>query len=113
MSHVWSQEEGADRPFAHADIGFLLGGRDGRLLLITAFTLRLLMLALTRLRSVADPELRTLLAGVVSPLFGILALYVGGSATTASPLAPYLWFTAGLMAYWLITRRDLLIAGRG
>ena len=39
MSHVWSQEEGADRPFAHADIGFLLGGRDGRLLLITAFAL--------------------------------------------------------------------------
>ena len=83
------------------------------LLLITAFTLRLLMLALTRLRRIADPELRTLLAGVVSPLFGIVALYVGGSATTSSPLAPYLWFTAGLMAYWLITRRDLQIAGRG
>ncbi len=75
------------------------------LVLLVAFMLRLLLLALIRLRGIADPELRTLLAGVIAPLFGILALFVGGPATTSSPLAPYLWFTAGIMAYWLITAR--------
>jgi hypothetical protein len=82
------------------------------LLLLVGFTVRLLVLGLTRLRRIADPELRTLLAGIIAPLFGILALYVGGPATTSSPLAPYLWFVAGIMAYWLISRPDLRVAGR-
>ena len=82
------------------------------LLLLVGFTIRLLVLGLTRLRRIADPELRTLLAGIISPLFGILALYVGGPATTSSPLAPYLWFVAGIMAYWLISRPDLRLGGR-
>lgn len=74
-------------------------------LVLVGFTIRLALLALTRIRSVLDPELRTLLAAAVAPIFGIMALYVSGPATTGSPLAPYFWFIAGTMSYWLLTAR--------
>jgi glycosyltransferase involved in cell wall biosynthesis len=73
------------------------------LIILVGFTIRLLALALTRLRRVPDHETRTLLAAIVSPLFGVFALYIGGPATAGSPLGPYLWFTAGIMSYWLMT----------
>jgi hypothetical protein len=73
------------------------------LIVVVGFTIRLLALALTRVRRVTDPEVRSLLAATAAPLFGIAALYVGGPATSSSPLAPYLWFVAGVLAYWLMT----------
>jgi hypothetical protein len=72
------------------------------LVIMVGFTLRLLMLAITRLRRIADDELRTTLAAVVAPVFGIFALFVGGPATAGSPLSPYLWFAGGVIAYWLV-----------
>jgi O-antigen ligase len=73
------------------------------LIIVVGFMLRLLALALTRIRRISDPELRTLLAAIAAPLFGIFALFVSGAPTSGSPLAPYLWFTAGVLAYWLIS----------
>jgi hypothetical protein len=83
------------------------------LVIVVGFTIRLLVLA--RHCRVQDPELRMLLAAIVSPLFGVLALYIGGPATAGSPVSPYLWFVAGVMAWWLITARRgaLTPSGRG
>ncbi|MEA2269600.1 MAG: hypothetical protein QOC64_2210, partial [Solirubrobacteraceae bacterium] len=78
------------------------------LVVVVGFTLRLLVLA--RHCRVRDPELRMLLAAVVSPLFGVLALYIGGPATSGSPVSPYLWFVAGVMAYWLISARRAAVS---
>jgi glycosyltransferase involved in cell wall biosynthesis len=75
------------------------------LIVLVGFTLRLLWLGITRVRQIADHELRTLLAAVIAPLFAVLALYVTGPATAGSPLAPYLWFAAGVISYWLIETR--------
>lgn len=75
------------------------------LIVIVGFTLRLLFLALTRIRRIADPELRTLLAAIAAPLFGIFALFVTGAPTSGSPLAPYLWFVAGVLSYWLVAAK--------
>lgn len=76
------------------------------LLIVVGLVIRLLQLAATRLRSIGDPELRTLLAGAISPLFGIVALFVSGAPTSGSPLGPYFWFIAGIIAYWLVAARQ-------
>ena len=75
------------------------------LLIIVGFSARLLLLALRRIRRVSDGELRTLLAAVVSPLFGIVALFMSGAPTSTSPLGPYFWFVAGVISYWLLSAR--------
>jgi hypothetical protein len=76
------------------------------LIITLGFTLRLLHLALTRLRRLSDPETRVLLAAVISPVFGIAALYIGGAPTAGSPLGPYFWFVAGIMSYWLLNEQS-------
>ena len=75
------------------------------LIVVVGFALRMLQLALTRIRRISDSELRMLLAAVASPLFGIFALFVSGAPTSGSPLAPYFWFVSGALAYWLISAR--------
>jgi glycosyltransferase involved in cell wall biosynthesis len=71
------------------------------LIVLGAFNLRLLSIALVRLRRLADPETRWLVAAVVAPLFALLATWVVGIATASTPGAPYFWFAAGVMAFWL------------
>jgi O-antigen ligase len=71
------------------------------LLLLAAFHLRLIGLIVRRIRRIVSGELRLLLAGVGAPLFALLSLWVVGVNTTSTPNAPYLWFMAGTLAYWL------------
>jgi hypothetical protein len=63
---------------------------------------RVLWLAFTRIRKLLDPEIRPLLAAMAAPLLGIFALFVGGSPLSGSPSAPFFWFTAGTLSFWLL-----------
>jgi hypothetical protein len=74
------------------------------LLIFAALQIKLLALA-TRLRRIDDPELRLLLAGCTAPLFAVAALWITGPISATSPTAPYFWFTAGILAFWLIERK--------
>jgi hypothetical protein len=71
------------------------------LLVFLVLQLRLLALS-TRLRRVADPETRLLLAGCAASLFGIAASWITGPVSAGTPTSPFLWFTAGILAYWLL-----------
>jgi O-antigen ligase len=73
----------------------------------TSFQILLLWLAMTRLRSIADPDVRTYLAGAFAPCFVILAGGLGNPTMSAPPFAPWFWLTAGLAAYWLCRPRSL------
>jgi hypothetical protein len=73
------------------------------LVIFGALQIKLLALA-TRLRRIDDSELRLLLAGCIAPLFAVAALWVTGPISATSPTAPYFWFTAGILAFWLIER---------
>ena len=73
------------------------------LLIFGALQIKLLALA-TRLRRIDDPELRLLLAGCTAPLFAVAAMWITGPISATSPTAPYFWFTAGILAFWLIER---------
>jgi hypothetical protein len=72
---------------------------------IVALNLRLISLALTRIRSIADPALRLHLAAVAAPIFGLLVAGFAGPTTATVPSAPYLWLAAGVLSYWLVTAR--------
>ena len=68
-----------------------------------AFNLRLLLLAV-RCRRLKD-DLRPLMAAVGAPLFAIFATGFVGATSTSTPAAPYFWFAAGILAYWLAAPR--------
>jgi O-antigen ligase len=71
------------------------------LLVYIAFQGRLLALVLTRLRRVPDKESRLLLVALATPLVEFMAMWIVGVTTTSSPSAPYIWFAAGTVVWWL------------
>jgi hypothetical protein len=76
------------------------------LVVMLGFMLRLMGLSLSRIRRLGDQELRLLLAGVAAPLFAIAATGFVGINTATTPTAPYLWFAAGILAFWLFPPRN-------
>jgi hypothetical protein len=71
------------------------------LLLLLAFSLRVIWLAVSRIRRLVNAETRLLLAGLTAPLVGILVSWIIGPALATPPFAPYFWFASGALAYWL------------
>jgi hypothetical protein len=75
------------------------------LLIFGALQIKLLALA-TRLRRIEDPELRLLLAGCAAPLFAVAVSWISAPISATTPTAPYFWFTAGILAFWVIPRES-------
>jgi len=74
------------------------------LALFVALNLRLMSLALTRIRRIVDPAVRLHLAALAGPLFALVVAGFSGVTTASVPPAPYFWFVAGVLSYWLVTR---------
>jgi hypothetical protein len=74
------------------------------LLVLTGFALRLLYLGLRRVKQEPDREARLLLAALIAPVAGILALFFSSALTPTVPAGPYLWAVGGIVSYWLIAR---------
>jgi hypothetical protein len=72
------------------------------MLVLTGFTITLLVLGIRRIRQEPDREARVLLAAIVAPVAGILALYFSSDPTVSVPTGPYLWAVAGILSYWLV-----------
>jgi hypothetical protein len=75
-------------------------------IIFLGLSIKLMALAVRRTRTVMDPHLRSLLAGIAAPLFGIFATGWVGATSSAPPPAPYFWFAAGVLAYWLAPNSD-------
>jgi hypothetical protein len=71
------------------------------LFLWIGLTLNVIWLALTRLRNIADLELRTYLVAVFASYFAHIAGGFGGP-TIVSVGGVYLWLVPGIAAYWLL-----------
>jgi len=69
-----------------------------------AINLRLMTLALTRIRRITDHALRLQLAALAAPLFGLFIQGFAGPTTVTVPAAPYFWFVAGVLSYWVVRR---------
>jgi hypothetical protein len=70
------------------------------LLLLFAFNVRMLARAY-RVLPRMDPVERTLVSGLVAGLAGIFIMWISGAPLAISPTAPYFWFAAGGLGYWL------------
>jgi hypothetical protein len=93
-------EVSAESQFAFSTVETGIAG----MLLIVGFTVLILVLGARRLRHESDREARTLLAALIAPIAGMLALYYPAPLTAATPTAPYLWTIGGVVAYWLVAR---------
>jgi glycosyltransferase involved in cell wall biosynthesis len=93
--------EAARRLDAENEFNFLVieTGVPG-LLVLLAFHLGAVLRSLGTVRRQQDPEVRLLLAGIAAPLLALLVMWFGAPITTAPPTAPFLWFAAGILAYW-------------
>jgi O-Antigen ligase len=71
-----------------------------------AFQAALFAAILAGLQRERDRRTAVLLAGVAAPLFGYAVNWLVGVNTTSTPNAPYLWLAAGVISYWLVSRRQ-------
>jgi hypothetical protein len=71
------------------------------LIVLLGFNIKLLVLAVKRVRLIPDPELRGLLAGCTAVIAATLMTWTSGPPMATSPAAPFFWTTAGIFAYWL------------
>ncbi len=72
------------------------------LLLVAGFYLRILWLGVTRVRRL-DPDTRIFVAALLTGFFAMATMWIASTTTDTSPYAPYTWFAAGALSYWLIT----------
>jgi hypothetical protein len=70
------------------------------LILWTAFSLHVIVLAARRLRRIPDLELRLGLAAVTAPLIAYFAMGFNGPTTSSAAAGSYMFFAAGVIAYW-------------
>jgi len=73
------------------------------LAIFLALNLRLMFLALTRIRTIQTTRMRLIQAALSAPLFGLVTLGFAGPTTVSVPGAPYFWLVTGILSYWLIT----------
>jgi hypothetical protein len=101
-----NQGSAANTVDGESQITFLIAevGIPG-LILFIAFQARVLGSAVRRLRRVSHPETRILLAGLLAPLFALVANWYSGINTTSSPNAPFMWGAIGVISFWLLARR--------
>jgi hypothetical protein len=76
-------------------------GIPGMVVLI-GFTIYVLFLGLRRCRYEPDREARVLLAAIIAPVAGIIALCFSSALSPTTPAGPYLWAVGGIVSYWLI-----------
>ena len=71
------------------------------LFVLLGLNLKLFALSIGRIRRIADRDLRILLTAIAAPLFALFATWLVGVSSATTPSAPYFWFAAGVLAYWL------------
>ncbi len=71
------------------------------LLVLIGFNAHLIARVVGGLRRLRDTEHQLLLAGLAAPLLVYLASWTFGINTTSAPNAPYFWFAAGTLVWWL------------
>jgi hypothetical protein len=75
------------------------------LLVLLGFQWMLFRTVITGVRRERDPEVVLLMAGLAAPLFGYFAGWLVGVYTAETPGDAYLWFAAGVLSWWLVTRQ--------
>jgi hypothetical protein len=70
------------------------------LVLWVAFTIKLIVLGLRRLRRVPDVELRLYLAAILSTFIAFTLIGLSGPTMASPAFGSFFWLSAGIAAYW-------------
>jgi hypothetical protein len=70
------------------------------LILWVLFTLNVIFIAVSRLRRIADLELRLCLAAITAPLISFFAMSFSGPVTAGAAGGAFIFFASGVVAYW-------------
>jgi hypothetical protein len=73
------------------------------LIAFLSFQILIVSLVARRCRRIPDGDARTMLAAVGASLIAMIPLWFVTVTTAGTPLAPFMWFAAGLLSFWLIT----------
>jgi hypothetical protein len=89
---------------AETEFSYLLveAGIPG-MLVVTGFTVTLLLLGFRGVRREPDREAQVLLAALIASMVSLFALFFSSAVTSSVPTAPFLWGVGGIVSYWLIT----------
>jgi hypothetical protein len=98
--------EAAGKVSGETELNFLMAdvGITG-LVILLAFHLAVIAASVRAIRQFADPELRLLLAALLSPIIAMLVLWFAGPVTAGPPIATYFWFASGVLAFWCLEWR--------
>lgn len=96
-----------------SELNFLMVevGLPGVLALL-AFQLTVIVGSARAIRRIVDPELRLLLSALLAGLIACLVLWFGGPVSAAPPLATYMWFASGVLAFWCFGQRGEHLTSR-
>jgi hypothetical protein len=72
-------------------------------LIYLGLLLRVMWLGLTRIRHIADDDLRLYVAAFAAPIFSLLVAGFSGPTTASAPVSPFFWLVSGMLSYWLVT----------
>jgi hypothetical protein len=72
--------------------------------------LKLCSLAIRRIRGVPDNATRLYLAALAGPILGLFLQNFSGASAVSVPGGPFLWLVAGVLSYWLATKRAECVA---
>jgi hypothetical protein len=81
------------------------------LLLWIGLSLTTIILGVTRLRRIADPELRMYLVAVLATFIGFTVQGLSGQTLAVTPAGAYVWFAPGIIAYWFAGPGRAAMAG--
>jgi O-antigen ligase len=72
------------------------------LLLWLGLIVNLILLAVRRLRTIVDLELRIELSAVFAVVIAFLLMGVSGPIMASPAAGPFFWFATGIAAYWFL-----------
>jgi hypothetical protein len=75
------------------------------LALWVSLTVTVIVTVVSRLRRVADVELRLDLAAVFASFIAFAIMGTSGPTMASPSFGPFFWFATGIAAYWLVGRR--------
>jgi hypothetical protein len=92
---------------AESEFTYLLAeGGLAAMIIFCGFVGHLCLLVIRRWPRLQDTEANVALSAIAAPIFGLVLVATAGSISASPPTSPYIFFVAGALSWWLVSRVD-------